>query len=72
MITKEQIEARFELELLNPLVKGFKANNKPITLELILTVWSKYLTVCYENKEINRHQYVTWVLPKKYGDLVKG
>ncbi len=71
MITKEQIEARFELDLLEPYKRLIKGTDHKLTLKVITELWADYIKVCYENKEINKHQFETWVLSKKYVEMVK-
>lgn len=71
MITKEQIEARFELDLLDPYKRLIKGTDRKLTIEIITELWATYLKVCFENKEINKHQFEIWVLSKKYLEMVK-
>jgi len=65
-LTKEQIEARFELQLLNPLVQKFKDAGRRPTVEDVAKAWFTFLDICKDSGEINHHQHSTWVLSKKY------
>ncbi len=66
MLTKDQIQARFELEVLEPIVKNFEDSNKQITLTIVTKLWFDYIRICYKAGDINKHQYSSWVLPESY------
>jgi len=66
MITKDQIIASFEINLLEGVVKQYEDANQVISLEIVTKLWFDYLKICLQSKEINQHQYSTWILPEKY------